>query len=142
MPAAESHDAPRPPGGPPFLRLNSWVYRVEMAAAAVAVLVALFYWRWATVGDLNVALTVFWLVWPDLLPFVPIVAVALARGSREWPPWGPALYNLTHTFLVWLGVFLIWSFLVGGIEWPLLGWAGHVAADRAFGFYLRARAGP
>lgn len=52
---------------------------------------------------------------------------------------GPMLYNLTHTFLVWLGVFLLWSLLAGGIEWPLLGWAGHIAVDRAFGYYLRTR---
>jgi hypothetical protein len=35
-------------------------------------------------------------------------------------------------------VFAIWSIMSGAVQWPLLGWAGHVTADRSVGYYLRA----
>jgi len=135
-PIAASEDAPRPKGGPPFLRLTSWPYRAEMAAATLAIL-ALFVWRGLYVGDLDVAATVFWFLWPDLAAFVPIGA-AMARG-RAWPSWGSRLYNAFHTFLVWGPVFLIWSYVAGGMVWPLLGWAMHITMDRTVGYYLRAQ---
>lgn len=134
-----SRDASAPPMGPGYLRLTAWPYRLEMAVGALAVIVVLFYWRLFVVGDLNVWWTIFWLLWPDLLSFVPMAPMMLRRG--EWPSWGPLLYNLPHSFLVWGIVFAGWSLLVGGIEWPLLGWAAHLAADRAFGYYLRAGTG-
>src|SRR3970040_1514217 len=89
-----------------------------MAAATLAS-VALFVWRGLYVGDLDVAATVFWFLWPDLAAFVPIGA-AMARG-RTWPSWGSRLYNAFHTFLVWGPVFLIWSYVAAGVVWPVLG---------------------
>ena len=134
------HGPPRPRAkawGPGFLRPDAWPYRVEMAIATVSLLIVLFYWRLFAVGDLNVGLTVFWILWPDLAAFIPI-GIAM-RNRKEWPAWGPSVYNAVHTFLVWFPVFAVWSVIAGRIEWPLLGWAGHITADRAFGYYLRAR---
>jgi hypothetical protein len=139
----QSEDARAPPWGPGFLRLNSRVYRAEYAVATIAILLLLFGWRGLILKDLPwsaVLLTVFWAIWPDLVAFVPI---GLASGSsRAWPPWGPALYNSVHNLLVWGAVFVLWSVLAGQIVWPLLAWAGHITADRATGYHLRAPVGP
>jgi len=135
----QSDDARAPPWGPGFLRLNSWIYRAEYGAATVAILALLLGWRWIMLHDLplpSLLLVVFWAIWPDLAAFVPIGIAS--RGSRDWPSWGPALYNSVHNLLLWGAVFLLWSFLAGQIVWPLLAWAGHITADRAVGFYLRA----
>jgi hypothetical protein len=113
-------------------------YRIEMALATLAVLAILFYWRLLVVGTLDVAATVFWLLWPDLAAFVPLGLAS--RGGSPWPSWGSILYNVTHSFAVWSSVFLLWSFSSGQIVWPLLAWAGHISADRALGYYLRSRA--
>jgi hypothetical protein len=139
----QSGDVGLPPWGPGFLRLNSWIYRTEYAVATLAIVILLFGWRWLIVKDLplpSLLLTVFWAIWPDLAAFVPI-GVAM-KGSGTWPSWGPALYNSVHNLLVWGAVFLLWSVLTGQIGWPLLAWAGHITADRAAGFYLRAPRGP
>lgn len=109
-----------------------------MAAFTIG-LVAVLAWRFV-VGDLDVALTVFWFLWPDLVAFVPIGVAA--RGGKGWQRWGPTLYNAAHTFLVFLPVIVIWSVLDGKVEWPLLGWAAHITLDRAVGYYLRARKTP
>jgi hypothetical protein len=122
--------------GPWFLAPHTWPYRLEMAVGTVVIVLALFGWRGLVVGDLNLGLTIFWFLWPDLAAFIPIGIAA--AGGRGWPSWGPTLYNTVHTLLVWLPIFAIWSAIAGGIEWPLLGWAGHITADRAFGYYLRA----
>lgn len=138
-----STDVPAPPWGPGFLRLNSWAYRIEYAAASTAILLILFVWRLLILRQLpapEVALTIFWIVWPDLASFPPIGLAS--RGSREWPNWGPRVYNLFHSLLVWAVVFVTWSLLSGGINWPLLGGAGHITTDRAVGFYLRAPGRP
>lgn len=131
-----SKDIPSPKGGPPFLSLDAWPYRVEMAVATIVLAVALFYWQYYVVGHLDIAATIFWFLWPDLAAFIPI-GVVFSRG-RRWPRWGSPLYNTFHTFLVWAPIFAIWSFLVGAIAWPLFGWAGHITLDRAVGYYLRA----
>jgi hypothetical protein len=139
----QSGDARAPPWGPGFLRLNSWVYRVEYAVVTIAIVVLLFGWRWLVLHEMpwpSLLLAVFWALWPDLAAFVPISLAS--KGSRDWPSWGPALYNSVHNLLVWGAVFAIWSLLSGQIVWPLLAWAGHITADRAFGFYLRAPTGP
>ena len=136
-------DARAPPWGPGFLRLNSWVYRVEYAVATITILVLLLGWRWIILNDLpwpSLLLVVFWAIWPDLAAFVPIGIAS--RGSRDWPRWGPALYNSVHNLLLWGAVFVVWSFLAGQIVWPLLAWAGHITADRAAGFYLRSPSKP
>ncbi len=107
-----------------------------MLLATLAIIVILFYWRLLVVKDLNLPLTIFWILWPDLGSFIPIGLAT--RSSKEWPRWGSALYNLLHTFLVWIPVFAVWSIATSSVQWPLLGWAGHVTADRAVGYYLRA----
>ena len=131
-----SRDVHSPRSGPPFLRLNAWPYRLEMAGATITILALLFYGRLAVAGDLDVLATIFWFLWPDLAAFIPIGLASLRR--RRWPGWGSHLYNVFHTFLVWAAVFLVWSAWIGGIAWPLLGWAAHIAMDRTFGYHLRA----
>ncbi len=107
-----------------------------MLLITIILLVVLFYWRLFVVKDLNLLTTVFWIIFPDLASFIPI-GLAM-RGAKEWPHWGPGLYNFFHTLLVWIPVFAVWSILSGAIQWPLLGWAGHITADRSVGYYLRA----
>lgn len=134
-----SVDAPAPGAGPGFLRLSSWPYRLEYAAATLVIMGLLFVWRLGILHDLppeDIALTLFWLVWPDLVAFVPIGLAA--RGSQKWPSWGALVYDVPHSLLVWAGVFAAWSVVAGGIAWPLLGWAAHITTDRAVGYYLRA----
>jgi len=131
-----SEDAKPPRNGPGFLRLNSIEYRLEMLLITITLLVVLFYWRLFVVKDLNLLVTVFWVVFPDLGSFIPIGLAV--RGGKKWPRWGHRLYNFFHTFLVWIPVFAIWSIMSGAVQWPLLGWAGHITADRSVGFYLRA----
>ena len=136
---AASQDAVAPPWGPGFLRLNSWPYRLEYAVATGLIVLLLFVWRlWIlrSLSPTDLLLTLFWAAWPDVLAFVPIGL--RARGSRGWPKWGPTLYNAGHSLLVWAAVFALWSILERGVPWPMLAWAGHITADRAVGFHLRA----
>jgi hypothetical protein len=134
-----SEDAKPPHAGPGFLRLNSLAYRLEMLLITIVILVVLFYWRLFVVKDLNLLATVFWIIFPDLASFIPI-GLAMRR-AKEWPIWGPRLYNFFHTFLISIPVFAVWSILSGEVQWPLLGWAGHITADRSVGYYLRAASG-
>ncbi|TMI38293.1 DUF4260 family protein [Candidatus Bathyarchaeota archaeon] len=131
-----SEDAKPPKAGPGFLRLNSTIYRLEMTLVTIAIILILFYWRLFLVRDLNVYLTIFWILWPDLGSFIPIGLAA--RGGRTWPGWGSSLYNFLHTLLVAVPVLVVWSFITGFVQWPLLGWMGHITMDRAAGYYLRA----
>jgi len=134
-----SEDAKPPRAGPGFLRLNSLAYRLEMLLITIILLIVLFYWRLFIVKDLNLLATVFWITLPDLASFIPI-GLAM-RGAKEWPRWGSGLYNFFHTLLIWIPVFAIWSILSGAVQRPLLGWAGHITADRSVGYYLRATKG-
>jgi len=131
-----SEDAKPPRTGPGFLRLNSIAYRLEMLLITIILLIVLFYWRLFVVKDLNLLSTVFWIIFPDLASFIPI-GLAM-HGAKEWPRWGSGLYNFLHTFLVWIPIFAIWSIFSGAVQWPILGWAGHITADRSVGYYLRA----
>jgi hypothetical protein len=79
---------------PGFLRLDSWPYRLEYAVATVAILAILFVWRIGILHALPpaaIGLTLFWMVWPDLLAFVPIGVAS--RASHQWPKWGSMVYN-------------------------------------------------
>src|SRR5260370_20516872 len=80
-----------------------------MLLITIILLVVLFYWRLFVVKALNLLVTVFWVVFPDLGSFIPIGLGV--RGGKEWPRWGPGLYNFFHTFLVWIPVFALWSLL-------------------------------
>jgi hypothetical protein len=122
--------------GPGFQASGSKLYRAEYAAATGAILVYLFY-RWLYLGGLNWPSTIFWVVFPDLVAFIPI---GLSSKRREWPQWGSYLYNVSHTVLTWGLAFAVLSFALGAPYWPILGWLGHVTADRAVGYGLRANA--
>jgi hypothetical protein len=120
--------------GPGFQDSRSKLYRAEYAAATAAILTYLIY-RWLYLGGLDWASTVFWILFPDLVAFIPI---GLSSRRKEWPSWGSYLYNAFHTLLVWgLALALSW-FVFGTTYWPIFGWLGHITADRAVGYGLRA----
>lgn len=82
--------------------------------------------------------TLFWIVFPDIAAFLPI---GLSSKRKEWPSWGSYLYNFFHTFLVW-GLAFTAAWLVLGVPYiPILGWLGHMTADRAIGYGLRSSGG-
>lgn len=133
-------EIPAPGWGPGFLNIDALPYRLEMAAAALLLFAILFAVPGLSVGGIDLLQAVFWLLWPDLLAFLPIGLAS--RGRREWPPWGPWVYNAGHSFLVWGAVLVLWTGVTGVLYLPLFGWAAHIAADRALGYYLRAPVSP
>ena len=122
--------------GPGFQDAKSKLYRAENAAVTAAILAYLIY-RWLYLGGLDWASTVFWVLFPDLVAFIPI---GLSSKRKEWPAWGSYLYNVFHTLLVWgLAFSALWFF--GITYWPIFGWLGHITADRAAGYGLRSSTG-
>jgi|SRR5450759_576941 hypothetical protein len=120
--------------GPGFQEASSKLYKAEYAAVTAAILAYLVY-RWLYLGGLDWASTVFWIVFPDLSAFIPI---GLSSKRKEWPAWGSYLYNISHTVLAWgLASVAVW-FVLGTPYWPILGWLGHITADRAVGYGLRS----
>lgn len=111
-----------------------------MAAATFLLLAIMVGVPSLSVGGIDLAQTVFWFLFPDLVAFVPIGLAS--KGTREWPLWGPWVYNVGHSFLKWGAVLVVWSGAAGALYFPLLGWAAHISADRAFGYYLRAPVPP
>jgi hypothetical protein len=97
-------------------------------------------WTPVVVGSVSVLETAFWFLWPNLFAFAPI-AVA-SRGRSTWPRWGPSAHNVVHTFLVWGAVVVAWALVAGSPHWALVGWALHIAMDRAVGYDLRAPVAP
>jgi Domain of unknown function (DUF4260) len=120
--------------GPGFQAAGSRLYRLEYAAATLAILAYLIF-RWLHLGGLDWPATVFWTLFPDLVAFIPI---GLSSKRREWPPWGSYLYNTFHSALLWGLVFGAFWLVMGTPYWPILGWLGHIAADRAVGYGLRS----
>jgi len=120
--------------GPDFQAAGSRLYRAEYAAATVAILAYLVY-RWLRLGGLDWPSTVFWMLLPDLVAFIPI---GLSSKRKEWPGWGSYLYDVSHTFLVCGLAFGVLSLALGAPYWPILGWVGHITADRAVGYGLRS----
>ena len=120
--------------GPSFLPASSKLYRLEYAAATIAVLVLLIY-RSLYLGGLDWASTIFWIIFPDLVAFIPI---GISSKRKEWPAWGGYLYDTFHTTLTWGLAFGVSWVVLGGPYWPILGWLGHIVADRAMGFGLRS----
>ena len=120
--------------GPDFQAAGSKLYKAEYAAATAAILAYLVY-RWLYQGGLDWPSTVFWMLFPDLLAFIPI---GLSSKRKEWPAWGSYLYDVSHTGLVWGSAFAALWLVLGGPYLPLLGWIGHITADRALGFGLRS----
>jgi len=121
--------------GPGFQEAGSKLYRAECAAATVAILAYLVY-RSLYLGGLDWLSTAFWILFPDLIAFIPI---GLSSKRREWPGWGSHLYNVSHTLLAWGAVFASLWLVLGTAYWPVLGWLGHITVDRAVGYGLRAR---
>jgi len=122
--------------GPGFQPSGSKLYRAEYAAATAAILAYLIY-RWLYLGGLDWPSTIAWVLFPDLVAFVPI---GLSSKRREWPRWGSYLYNIAHTFLTWGMAFAVLSLGLGAPYWPILGWLGHITADRTVGYGLRSNA--
>ena len=122
--------------GPGFQAASSKLYRAEFAAATLAILAYLVY-RWLHLGGLDWPSTVFWILFPDLAAFIPI---GLSSKRREWPAWGGYLYNTFHNAFVWGLAFGALWLVLGTPYWPILGWLGHIAADRAVGYGLRSTA--
>ena len=120
--------------GPGFQAASSRLYKLEYAAATAAILAYLVY-RWLNLGGLDWPSTVFWILFPDLAAFIPI---GLSSKRREWPRWGSYLYNTFHSALLWGLAFGALWLVMGTPYWPILGWLGHIAADRAVGYGLRS----
>ncbi len=119
--------------GPGFQDARSRLYKAEYAAATAAILAYLVY-RWLYAGGLDWASTVLWIIFPDLVAFIPI---GLSSKRKEWPAWGSHLYNAFHTVLLWGLIFGVLWFVLGTPYLPILGWLGHITADRAIGYGLR-----
>ena len=122
--------------GPDFQPSGSKLYRAEYAAATAAILAYLIY-RWLYLGGLDWLSTIFWVLFPDLIVFIPI---GLSSRRREWPEWGSYVYDTFHSALVWGLAFGALWLVLGTPYWPILGWLGHIAADRAVGYGLRSTA--
>lgn len=131
----------QPKWGPGFQDAGSTLYRIEYAGVFL-VIFAYTVWRGAQLAGAEAlyfwSALVFWAIFPDLATMIPI---GFASKQGPWPKWGPPLYNTIHSFLVWGLVFVLSWLVLDSPFWPLLGWVGHIAADRAAGYGLRARAG-
>ena len=128
-----SEDGKPPRTGPAFLRLNSIAYRLEMLLITIILLVVLFYWRLFVVRDLKPVNCGFL----DHLSRLRLRSFLLA--SRCAGPRNASLEIWTLQFLLCASrldsYFCVWSILSGATQWPLLGWAGHITADRSVGYY-------
>jgi len=121
--------------GPGFQDAGSKLYRAEYAAISLTIF-GYLAWRAVSLGGVDWIQLGFWVIFPDLLAFS---GIALSSKRREWPSWGPDLYNSSHTILLWGVVFAASWFALGTIYWPLFGWLGHITLDRAVGYALRDR---
>ena len=119
--------------GPEFQEVGSRLYRAEYGAISIAI-IGYLVWRGLFLGGINVFQTIFWVLFPDLVAFIPI---GLLSKRREWPEWGAYLYNAVHNVIAWGLVFTgIWV-VFGVTSWPLFGWLGHITVDRTIGYGLR-----
>ena len=129
----------QPKWGPGYQPVNAVPYRIEYAILFLAVVAYLGLRGTQLVGSDATAYWiafVFWIIFPDLAAFIPI---GLASRNRQWPSWGSRLYNTVHTVVVWALVFGMTWLLFQSPNWPMMAWLGHIWADRAVGYYLRAR---
>lgn len=108
---------------------TKWLYRLEwLAVALLAVALLIGQLEWGAPN--TVWLVLFFAVMPDLA----LLTFPLARSGASWPF---ALYNALHTIVIWAAVMAA-NLLAGwGLEWILMVWLAHIAADRALGFALR-----
>lgn len=76
-------------------------------------------------------------VLPDILSFGIIFAINLINGNlRRGPPplsslpdWLFAAYNMTHSFIIFLAVFLLIYIITKKWFWPLMAWGLHILID-------------
>lgn len=76
-------------------------------------------------------------VLPDMLSFGILFAINFINGNfHRWPPalsalpkWLFAAYNMTHSFIMFLFVFIIIFLLINKWFWPLSAWAVHIIID-------------
>lgn len=76
---------------------------------------------------------------PDLIPFAPLFIYMIFKRLQFWDVIGlnhwtvlyaPEAYNFTHSFVIFLCVFLIVTILrKGRIYWPMLAWFLHILMD-------------
>jgi hypothetical protein len=119
--------------GPGYQGAGSRLYRAEYGAISIAI-IGYLIWRGMFIGGVDVLQTFFWILFPDLVSFVPI---GLSSKQREWPLWGAYLYDIGHNMIGWGVVFVVFWFAFGVPSWPLFGWLGHITVDRAIGYGLR-----
>jgi hypothetical protein len=120
--------------GPPFQGAQSRMYKLEYALITFAIL-GILGWRYLQTPSFFFVLEIFfWAIFPDLAAFIPI---GLSSDKRSWPPWGAYVYNTFHTILTWGLVFGVTFLIFKTARWELLGWLGHITADRAVGYGLR-----
>ena len=128
----------QPNFGPGFQNIDSRLYRLEYAALLLVILgYTIFYALQSGANPTVFWLSViFWAILPDLASFVPI-GLRTSRATKEWPSWGATVYNMFHNMIVWGILFGVSGLLLRSWYIPLLGWLGHICADRAVGYYLR-----
>lgn len=119
--------------GPDFQKTGSSLYRAEYGAISIAI-IGYLVWRGLFVGGVDVFQTIFWVLFPDLVSFIP---VGLSSKRREWPLWGVYLYDAVHNVIAWGLVFALFWFTFRIPSWPLFGWLGHITVDRTVGYGLR-----
>ena len=115
------------------MEAGSRLYRAEYGAVSIAI-TAYIGWRSIFLGGVNLPLTVFWVLFPDLVAFIPI---GLSSKRREWPKWGAYLYDAVHNVIAWGIVFVAAWFVFRSLAWPLFGWLLHITVDRTVGYGLR-----
>lgn len=123
--------------GPDFQAAGSRLYRAEYGVLTVAILGYLI-WRAQIIGGVDILQTVGWILFPDVVAFLPI---GISSREEEWPRWGAYLYDTLHTILLWGLLFAASWLLLQTPYWPLFGWLGHITGDRALGYGLRETVG-
>src|SRR5690348_16067476 len=101
--------------GPGFQDARSKLFRAEYAAFSLAI-VSYLVWRSIYLGGIDWLQVIFWVAFPDLVSFIPIGG---SSKRKDWPSWGPDLYNFFHTMLTWGVAFVLSWIILGQIYWPL-----------------------
>ena len=78
-----------------------------------------------------------WLLAPDLFGLLPAFLFGPVPAKGYLPPRGVWLYNVWHTYVIPMLLWIALLLLIGGNPWPLLGWLIHISADRTIGYGLR-----
>jgi hypothetical protein len=124
---------PREKFGPEFQKSDSRLYRAEYAVVSLAI-IAYLIWRAFFAGGLDVIQTIFWVLFPDLIAFIPM---AFSPRRRKWPTWGVYLYDAVHNVIAWGIAFSAIWLIARSPDWALFGWLGHITIDRSLGYGLR-----